>query len=82
MEICIHLIVIYLMYKNIIMINLKKEPVYNVYKFKDGDALASKKSIKFFKEELEAKLVASNLSFDEACMIENAIRDINPDCFK
>jgi hypothetical protein len=66
------------------MINLKKlkEPVYNVYKFKDGDALASKKSIRYFKKELEAKLVASNLSFDEACQLENTIRDINPDCFK
>ena len=65
------------------MINLKKlkEPVYNVYKFKDGDALASKKSIGYFKPELEAKLVASNLSFDEACQLEHAIRDINPNCF-
>ena len=66
------------------MINLKKlkEPVYNVYKFKDGDALASKKSIEYFKSELEAKLVASNLSFDEACQLENAIRVNIPDCSK
>ena len=54
------------------MINLKtlKEPVYNVYTFKDGNIVISKKSIKYFRTETGPKLIASNLSWDEACILE------------
>jgi len=53
------------------MINLKKtKPVYNVYKFKDGDIIISKKSINYFRTETGPKLIASNLSWDEACQLE------------
>jgi len=61
---------------------MAQEKKYNVYKFKDGDALASKKPLHWFRPETGPKLVASNLSWDEACQLETVILKLHPDCFK
>ena len=50
---------------------------YNVYMFNDGDVLASTKSINYFRKELGAKQVASELTEDDAWYIQNRLLSDN-----